>query len=49
MSRYHSDKTGFPMLTGQAPSSPLKNHEMESFLILAGRCWGEAAELDVNF
>ncbi|WP_156433579.1 hypothetical protein [Bradyrhizobium retamae] len=20
MSRYHSDKTGFPMLTGQAPS-----------------------------
>ncbi|KRR07685.1 hypothetical protein [Bradyrhizobium valentinum] len=23
MSRYHSDKTGFPMLTGQAPSLPL--------------------------
>ncbi len=23
MSRYHSDKTGFPMLTGQAPSADI--------------------------
>jgi hypothetical protein len=31
------------------PSSLLKNLEMESFRILAGRCWGDAAELEVNF
>jgi hypothetical protein len=30
-------------------SSMLKNHETESFLILAGRRWGGAAELDVIF
>ncbi|MET4038304.1 hypothetical protein ABMB68_009881, partial [Bradyrhizobium sp. RT4a] len=29
--------------------SLLKNLEMESFRILAGRCWGDAAELDVIF
>ena len=31
------------------PSSLLKNLEMESFRILAGRCWGGAVELDVIF
>ena len=31
------------------PSSLLKNLEMESFLILAGRCRGGAVELDVIF
>jgi len=30
-------------------SSLLKNLEMESFGILGGRCWGDAAELDVIF
>jgi hypothetical protein len=30
-------------------SSLLKNLETESFLILAGRCWGGAVELDVIF
>jgi hypothetical protein len=30
-------------------SSLLKNLEMESFLVLAGRCWGGAVELDVIF
>ena len=30
-------------------NSLLKNLEMESFLILAGRCWGDAVELDVIF
>jgi len=30
-------------------SSLLKNLEMESFRILAGRCYGDAAELDVIF
>ena len=30
-------------------SSLLKNLEMKSFGILAGRCWGDAAELDVIF
>jgi hypothetical protein len=32
-----------------AASSLLKNLEMESFFILAGRCWGGAVELDVIF
>jgi hypothetical protein len=32
-----------------APSSLLKNLEIESFRILAGRCWGGAVELDVIF
>jgi hypothetical protein len=31
------------------PSSLLKNLEMESFLVLADRCWGGAVELDVIF
>ena len=31
------------------PSSLLKNLEMESFLILAGRCRSGAVELDVIF
>ena len=31
------------------PSSLLKNLEIESFRILAGRCWGDAVELDVIF
>lgn len=35
--------------TGLVSSSLLKNLEMEGFLVLAGRCWGEAAELDVIF
>jgi hypothetical protein len=30
-------------------SSLLKNLEMESFRMLAGRCWGDAVELDVIF
>jgi hypothetical protein len=30
-------------------SSLLKNLEMESFLVLAGRCWSGAVELDVIF
>jgi len=30
-------------------SSLLKNLEMESFLVLADRCWGGAVELDVIF
>jgi hypothetical protein len=30
-------------------SSLLKNLELESFRILAGRCWGDTAELDVIF
>jgi hypothetical protein len=30
-------------------SSLLKNLEIESFLILAGRCWGGATELDLIF
>jgi hypothetical protein len=30
-------------------SSLLKNLEIESFCILAGRCWGGAVELDVIF
>jgi hypothetical protein len=30
-------------------SSLLKILEMESFLVLAGRCWGGAVELDVIF
>jgi len=30
-------------------SSLLKNLEMESFLILAGRCWSGAVELDVIY
>ena len=30
-------------------SSLLKNLEVESFLVLAGRCWGGAVELDVIF
>jgi hypothetical protein len=34
---------------GRASSSLLKNLEMESFRILAGRCWGGAVELDVIF
>jgi len=35
---------------GQGKSSSLlKNLEMESFGILGGRCWGDAAELDVIF
>jgi hypothetical protein len=42
------------MLTGECleeylSSSLLKNLEMGSFLILAGRCWGGAVELDVIF
>jgi hypothetical protein len=32
-----------------AASSLLKNLEMGSFLILGGRCWGGAVELDVIF
>jgi len=32
-----------------ASSSLLKNLEMKSFGILGGRCWGDAAELDVIF
>lgn len=31
----------------RSANSLLKNLEMEDFLVLAGRCWGEAAELDV--
>jgi hypothetical protein len=31
------------------PSSLLKNLEMESFLILAGRCWDSAVGLEVIF
>ena len=30
-------------------SSLLKNLEMESFLVLADRCWGGAVDLDVIF
>ena len=30
-------------------NSLLKNLEMESFVVLAGRCWGGAVELDVIF
>jgi hypothetical protein len=30
-------------------SSLLKNLEIESFRMLAGRCWGDAVELDVIF
>jgi hypothetical protein len=30
-------------------SSLLKNHELESYLVLAGRCWDGAVELDVIF
>ena len=48
---------GIPSASAQCPndviispaSSLLKNLEMESFRILAGRCWGDAAELDVIF
>jgi hypothetical protein len=39
-------------MAGRRPNSSnslLKNLEMESFLILAGRCWGGAVELDVIF
>ena len=31
------------------PSSLLKNLEMERFVILSGRCWDGAVELDVIF
>jgi hypothetical protein len=34
---------------GNDASSLLKNLEMESFLVLADRCWGGAVELDVIF
>ena len=34
---------------GAMSSSLLKNLEMESFVVLAGRCWGGAVELDVIF
>jgi hypothetical protein len=34
---------------GPEPSSLLKNPEVEGFLVLAGRYWGDAAELDVIF
>jgi hypothetical protein len=36
-----------PSARANRPSSLLKNLKMESFLILAGRCWGGAVELDV--
>jgi hypothetical protein len=35
--------------TPATASSLLKNFELESFRILAGRCWDEAAELAVIF
>jgi hypothetical protein len=34
---------------GKGSSSLLKNPEVEGFLVLAGRYWGDAAELDVIF
>jgi hypothetical protein len=36
-------------LNAARPSSLLKNLEMESFLILAGRCWDSAVGLEVIF
>jgi len=35
--------------TAISSSSLLKNLEMERFVILSGRCWGGAVELDVIF
>jgi hypothetical protein len=37
------------MATQSTPSSLLKNLEIGSFLIFAGRCLGGAVELDVIF
>jgi hypothetical protein len=42
-------KCAEPSFRRPASSSLLKNFELESFRILAGRCWDEAAELAVIF
>jgi hypothetical protein len=46
--RGRSDPLRFNLNSSRS-SSLLKNLEMESFRILAGRCWGGAVELDVIF
>jgi hypothetical protein len=44
-SRRPARPKGLRYAAAESPSSLLKNLEMESFRILAGRCWGDAAEL----
>jgi hypothetical protein len=42
-------RPGSRILRRKVASSLLKNLEMESFLVLVGRCWSGAVELDVIF
>jgi hypothetical protein len=43
------DNPDSPNFAMRRSSSLLKNLEMESFVVLAGRCWSGSVELDVIF